>query len=210
MVTVWNASDQLDTEAEHRVLGQMLQVLGQYQMLPESILESVSFDALGFGVAFNLMENNGSQRSDGEYWSALGSHPKPTLNMRLTVPVDVFDAQFVPEIQVAQTTVHNGESSETGPTQVVSLMGTLDTSNLLSQGELFEVWARSQNGTILVAQLEQFHNYLFLNLASQTYQVAVYDASGNRRSDVKQLFIPIDASGHARLTDAVDFVVNPN
>ena len=65
MVTVWNASDQLDTEAEHRILGQMIQVLGKYQMLPESILESVGFDAQGFGVAFNLMENNGSQRSDG-------------------------------------------------------------------------------------------------------------------------------------------------
>ena len=69
MVTVWNASDQLDTEAEHRILGQMIQVLGkECQMLPESILDAVGFDALGFGVAFNSMENNGSQRSDGEYW----------------------------------------------------------------------------------------------------------------------------------------------
>lgn len=209
MVTVWNASDQLDTEAEHRILGQMIQVLGKYQMLPESILDLVGFDAQGFGVAFNLMENNGSQRSDGEYWSALGAHPKPTLNMRLSVPVDVFDAQFVPVVLVAGTTLHNDTQSESGPTYVVSLYGNLDTSNLLVEDESFEVWVRAQNGTILVAQIDQFYNYRFLNLESETYQIAVYDASGTRRSDVQQQFIPLDENGHARLATAVDFIINP-
>ena len=129
--------------------------------------------------------------------------------MRLSVPVDVFDTQFVPVVLVAGTTLHNDTQSEAGPSYVVSLYGSLDTSNLLVQDESFEVWVRAQNGTILIAQIDQFYNYRFLNLESETYQIAVYDASGTRRSDVQQQFIPLDENGHARLATAVDFIINP-
>lgn len=210
MVTVWNASDQPDTEAEHRVLGQMIQALGQYQMMPTETLNAVSFDDCGFGVQFTLLEQHGSQRSDGEYWSALGSHPKPTLNIRLTVPVDVFDATFVPQIISARSTLHNGDQTEAGPATFVSLYGKLDVSNLDNPSEPLEVWARSQNGQIFIAETGSFNNYQFLNLESQTYQIAVYDASGMRRSVWEQRFIPLDAQGHAILTESVDFIVTAN
>ena len=86
LITAW-ASDNSTTPAqdEHRLLGEVMQVLLRYATLPSAILQGRLINQeLPLPTA---VLQPGQLQSLGEFWQALGGKPKAALNYTVTIAV---------------------------------------------------------------------------------------------------------------------------
>ncbi|NOU50558.1 DUF4255 domain-containing protein [Pseudoalteromonas sp. JBTF-M23] len=94
IVSVWSkssdASDALNTESFW--LSNLIQSLGRFTHVPHSVLKVADsdFEPSPFQVEISLLDDPIDMGSQGEFWSALGSRPKPIIQLNIVMPVDVW------------------------------------------------------------------------------------------------------------------------
>lgn len=86
LITMWT-SDPKDFATEHKILGEVMQVLMSYSILPPTILQGKLADS-DTPLRASILGQVKVQ-SLGELWQAMGGKPKATLNYTVTVPMPV-------------------------------------------------------------------------------------------------------------------------
>ena len=88
LITAW-ASESSTTPArdEHRLLGEVMQVLLRHPTIPEPVLQGSLAGQEPPLPAITLQP--GHLQSLGEFWQALGGKPKAALNYTVTIGMDV-------------------------------------------------------------------------------------------------------------------------
>lgn len=84
-ITTW--SNSVNSQEEHKLLGEVMKVLLRYRQLPEECLEG-SLQGQELPVRAVGLRPNPSQ-SLGEFWQAMGGKPKATLNYTVTISVPI-------------------------------------------------------------------------------------------------------------------------
>ena len=95
MISVWSRSQEERALVEQYLLSRLVQSLGKYEVVPEELMKAQNY---GYGVSMLQMLGDVDRRSQGEFWSALGSAPRPALNVQVTVPVPVHEPEDTPII----------------------------------------------------------------------------------------------------------------
>ncbi|MET4696710.1 DUF4255 domain-containing protein [Endozoicomonas lisbonensis] len=93
MVSVWSRSQEERALTEQYLLSRLLQSLGKHEVVPEELMIAENYL---YGVTMLQMLSDDDRRSQGEFWNALGSAPRPALNLQLTVPVPVHEPEDTP------------------------------------------------------------------------------------------------------------------
>lgn len=109
MVSAWSRSQQEKALVEQYLLSRVVQGLGKYTMMPPDMLLEMGYNPGPSGVMMKMLLDQDSKRSQGEFWTALGGHPKPVLNLELTVPVDVHAPLVTPVIENLDTKIERIE-----------------------------------------------------------------------------------------------------
>lgn len=88
LITAW-ASESSTTPAqdEHRLLGEVMQVLLRYSTIPDPVLQGNLAGQEPPLPAITLQP--GHLQSMGEFWQALGGKPKAALNYTVTIGLDI-------------------------------------------------------------------------------------------------------------------------
>lgn len=89
LITAW-ATELRD---EHQLLGDILQTILTHRQLPEDLVPA---DVAAGACSLNLA--GADEHVPGEFWSALGGRLKPGLQLRLSVPVELY--QWAPTAPV--------------------------------------------------------------------------------------------------------------
>jgi hypothetical protein len=86
LITCWT-SDSKDYRTEHRILGEVMQVLMSYSRLPPTVLQGI-FEGSDLPLRTSVL-GQAKLQNLGEFWQAMGGKPKATLNYTVTIPVTV-------------------------------------------------------------------------------------------------------------------------
>lgn len=89
MLTVWSKDKVGSAMIEHLLLGYLISGLGYFDFLPEDIQKEVELDTKPFGVRLTLFGSEYADKVSGQVWQAMGSTPKPSLMLSLSVPVPI-------------------------------------------------------------------------------------------------------------------------
>jgi Pvc16 N-terminal domain len=98
LITAWPSETAPNAvQDEHRLLGEVMKVLLRHRRIPERHLYG---ELAGQEPPVPARITADSQlQSVGEFWQAMGGRPKATLQYRITISVDVFDAtEVAPEV----------------------------------------------------------------------------------------------------------------
>ena len=88
LVTAWSSESVPDrAQDEHRLLGEVMQVLMRHRSIPEDVLQGVLVTQAPPLPASALQP--GRLQSLGEFWQALGGKPKAALNYSVTLAIDI-------------------------------------------------------------------------------------------------------------------------
>jgi hypothetical protein len=116
LVTAWSSESVPDrAQDEHRLLGEVMQVLLRHSTLPEDVLQGALAGQEPPLPASALQP--GRLQSLGEFWQALGGKPKAALNYSVTVSIDVAaprHARLVTDkmLKIRQRGVQGGEQPQ--------------------------------------------------------------------------------------------------
>ncbi|MCY7296495.1 Pvc16 family protein [Alteromonas sp. a30] len=89
MLTVWSKDEVGSAMIEHLLLGYLISGLGYFDFLPEDIQAEHELDTAPFGVRLTLFGSEYADKISGQVWQAMGSTPKPSLMLSLSVPVPI-------------------------------------------------------------------------------------------------------------------------
>ncbi len=88
LISAWpSESSTTPAQDEHRLLGEVMQVLLRHPTIPEPVLQGSLAGQAPPLPAITLQP--GRLQSMGEFWQALGGRPKAALNYTVTIGVDV-------------------------------------------------------------------------------------------------------------------------
>lgn len=94
LVTAWPSESVPEpAEDEHRLLGEVMQVLLRYPKLPEDVLQGALVEQQPALPVAALQP--GRLQSLGEFWQALGGKPKAALNYQVTLSIEVAEPETV-------------------------------------------------------------------------------------------------------------------
>ncbi|WP_298775826.1 Pvc16 family protein [uncultured Shewanella sp.] len=99
MLTVWCKDKRGSAEIEHLLMGYLICGLGMFDFMPEDMLALHQFDPNPYGIRFTLFGSEYSDKISGQVWQAMGSTPKPSLMLSLSVPVAVHEPTHLPVIR---------------------------------------------------------------------------------------------------------------
>jgi len=105
MLTVWTQDEAGSAELEHIVLGYLLSGLGAIDFMPETILADQGLVAPHYGIRFTLFGSDQVQDVGGQIWQALGTTPKPSLMLSLSLPVQVAEQQILPITEALEANI---------------------------------------------------------------------------------------------------------
>ncbi|WP_211826829.1 DUF4255 domain-containing protein [Kistimonas asteriae] len=127
MISAWSMGLQERALVEQYLLSRVVQGLGRHQTMPIELLQEQSYDPGPSGVVMKMLLDQDSKRTQGEFWNALGAHPKPVLNLELTVPVPVHTPVTAPVVANLQTRIgnmdHLPDDWDTGPEHNLAVSG---------------------------------------------------------------------------------------
>ena len=99
MLTVWSKDKQGGAQVEHLLMGYLVCGLGRFDYLPEGYQQLHDIAPSPYGVRMTLFGSEHSEKISGQVWQAMGSTPKPTLMMSLSVPVMVHEPMTLPVVK---------------------------------------------------------------------------------------------------------------
>jgi Pvc16 N-terminal domain len=181
-VTVWMRSHKNAILTEHNLMSRVLQGIGKYEFVPKTYLEATGFDVDPYGLPI-IFFGEDPLRSQSEFWSALGSTPKPMIPLSLTVPVSLHEPIETPVVGGINRSF--GGADDDGA-------GELNASRLVMSGEARDangepavnmvvfVQLRNHPNTVEQALIQGFGCYRFYDLKSGDYDYWVEDNSNPR------------------------------
>jgi hypothetical protein len=93
-ITAWPSENAPNpTRDEHRILGEVMQVLLRHSTLPASVLQG-SLRGQEPSLPTSLLQP-GRLQSMGEFWQALGGKPKAVLNYTVTIGVEAHEPEEI-------------------------------------------------------------------------------------------------------------------
>lgn len=98
MFTVWCKDKLGSAEIEHLLMGYLISGLGMFEFMPEDMLSKHKFKQNPHGIRFTLFGSEYSDKISGQVWQAMGSTPKPSLMLSLSVPVAVHEPTHLPVV----------------------------------------------------------------------------------------------------------------
>ncbi|MEM6406395.1 MAG: DUF4255 domain-containing protein [Pseudomonadota bacterium] len=107
MITVWSKDKQGSAEIEHLLIGYLISGLGKYDFLPDQYASKHQINPEPYGIRLTLFGSENSERISGHVWQAMGSTPKPSLMLSLSIPVDVHQPVKLPAVQAIQNSLRN-------------------------------------------------------------------------------------------------------
>lgn len=120
LITAWPGSEVSGEEAvrlEHKLLGQVLQVLSAYPTIPDRFLLGTSLEGQEPPLPMVAAQPDGLKES-GEFWTSLGNQLRASFTATVTVGVPVFaEAATVPTVTTKLTEFQLAEGKET-PIQI--------------------------------------------------------------------------------------------
>ncbi|HJY83813.1 MAG TPA: DUF4255 domain-containing protein [Candidatus Binatia bacterium] len=112
LITAWPSESVPDpAEDEHRLLGEVMQVLLRYPTIPANVLQGVLAGQEPPLPVSSLQP--GRLQSLGEFWQALGGKPKAALNYQVTLSIEVAKPEEVPLVTDKMIKIRMGR--ETAP-----------------------------------------------------------------------------------------------
>lgn len=102
MITIWCKDRKGSAEIEHLLIGYLISGLGKYDFLPDSYAEENNIDPGLYGIQFTLFGSENSEKVSGQVWQAMGSTPKPSLMLSLSVPVTIYPIEVLPAVQAIE------------------------------------------------------------------------------------------------------------
>lgn len=94
LITAWPSESVPDAaKDEHRLLGEVMQVLLRYRTIPEDLLQGILKGQKPALPVSSLQA--GYLESFGEFWQALGGKPKAALHYQVTLAVEVVPPEEV-------------------------------------------------------------------------------------------------------------------
>jgi hypothetical protein len=110
LITAWASDGSSDpANDEHRLLGEVMQVLLAYPTLPTQILQGGLVDQ---ELPLPTVSLASSQlQSLAEFWQALGGKPKVAFNYTVTLAVDVQKAISIPLVTSAMIKIQQGNKA---------------------------------------------------------------------------------------------------
>jgi len=106
MLTIWNRNQDDSAEIEHQLLGTLLTVLGAYDFMPDTLLRQQGLDPEQLRIRMQVFGSSHADKVTGQIWQALGTTPKPTLMLSLSVPVIVHGEIEQPLIEDVRFSTH--------------------------------------------------------------------------------------------------------
>lgn len=115
MVTAWSRAGADHALVEQDLLYRVLQGMSNYPDLPDDIARQLKLDTHGYPVQLDLLhEREGGVRS-GDYWSALGTPPRPLLELTALIPIQEGSPPTLPLIQGMDYDAHPHWDPTTAP-----------------------------------------------------------------------------------------------
>jgi len=99
MLTVWCKDKRGSAEIEHLLIGYLICGLGKFEFIPPDVILKHGIDIGGFGLRCSLFGTENSSKDSSQVWQAMGSTPKPSIMLSLTVPINVHEPQQLPAVQ---------------------------------------------------------------------------------------------------------------
>ncbi len=174
LITVWAN----DTADQHRLLGHLLAVLFKYPELPEELLQGV-LKGVGWPIRTFVAQPDGAMRNTADFWSALDNNLKPSINLVVTIPVDLDVDITAPEVK---TTVFKfGDTTSPGLEDTIQISGVVRYKDKPDQAV--------PGASILVKELQMTSstdengNYVFRRMTQGSYTFEV-SAPGEKKRQV--------------------------
>lgn len=89
MLTVWSKDKKGSAEIEHLLIGYLISGLGKYDFLPDEQIKKYAIQPGPYGIRITLFGSENSEKISGQVWQAMGSTPKPSLMLSLSIPINV-------------------------------------------------------------------------------------------------------------------------
>ncbi|MGY0216299.1 DUF4255 domain-containing protein [Endozoicomonadaceae bacterium StTr2] len=99
MISCWSRGPEDNALVEQLLLSRIVQGLGKHHSIPPDMLNTYGYQPGPAGVTVKILLDQDNKRTQGEFWNALGAHPKPVISLELTVPVDVHGQVTTPVIK---------------------------------------------------------------------------------------------------------------
>ncbi|NRD73474.1 DUF4255 domain-containing protein [Shewanella sp. VB17] len=105
MLTVWCKDKHGSAEIEHLLMGYLICGLGMFDFLPQEMMTRHEFAPSPYGIRFTLFGSEYSDKISGQVWQAMGTTPKPSLMLSLSVPIAVHEPTHLPVIREINRTL---------------------------------------------------------------------------------------------------------
>ncbi|WP_428240544.1 Pvc16 family protein [Gynuella sp.] len=89
MLTVWSKDKTGSALIEHLLIGYLITGLGYFDFLPTELQQAFQLNTDPFGIRMTLFGSEHSEKVTGQVWQAMGSTPKPSLMLSLSIPVTI-------------------------------------------------------------------------------------------------------------------------
>ncbi len=161
MVTAWctdaaHAHDK--TKDSHKLLGQAFNWLSRFPVIPDKFLQAVNFNDQIYSPPTMVAQMDGA-KSAGEFWSALGTPPRPYFNIVVTICMDL-EQQIEDHVVTTVSSTYSAGSGQNNDERLV-IGGTVRNN---SGDSLANVWVRIEELN-LVQVTDSNGQFVFKNVA---------------------------------------------
>ncbi|NJL51511.1 MAG: DUF4255 domain-containing protein [Hydrococcus sp. SU_1_0] len=116
MITAWsNQTGAVKVKQEHQLLSQVLLWLSRFSSIPLAYLQG-SLANQPFPPPTMVAQIDGNKNAAGEFWTALGTSPRPTFNLIVTIAMDL--SLEMPKLPVVTIVTSNLRLSSEGWFQI--------------------------------------------------------------------------------------------
>jgi hypothetical protein len=165
LVTVWTNN----VEDQHRLLWRVLATLFRYPTIPQELLTG-ELAAQNYPVITSTAQSEGLFANPADFWSALNNEIKPSINLVVTMPLDLEMGFTAPVVKTTQFAIKNLDAEIE---KFLLLKGTVSTGGKNKKALAKAVVVAKEAG--MSAETDSEGTYLFKGLSAgkQTFQVLV-------------------------------------
>lgn len=198
-VTVWNRGQKDSSLTEQNLLSRFLQGMGRFEIINNEYIEPTGFNAEPYGLPITFFAED-PLKNQTEFWSALGTKPKPLIPLSVTVPVSVHEpiaTPWVKEISRTFGTPENGKIEEAF--SGLTMWGYVEDWSLLNGRYLEVVITLEENPSVVyTTDVTSGGIFRFFDNTPGTYHVSLRDKKTNKYlvlSDGATAVIKVYSSG---------------
>jgi hypothetical protein len=173
LVTVWTNN----MEDQHRLLWRVMATLFRYPVIPQDLLTG-ELATQNYPVITSTAQSDGLFSNPADFWSALNNEIKPSINLIVTLPMDL-DLGFTSP--VVKTTQFSFKPPHTEAENNFVLTGILRTAGKNKKAIANAMIVAKEGGRVAETDAEGNYSFKGLSAGRQTFRVIV---SGEKARDI--------------------------